>query len=772
MYFEHPLVRPGSVELRDYQVNIASTAMRESTLVVLPTGMGKTIVALMLIADALSRPTGKVLFMAPTKPLVQQHAGFLRAHLVGVDPEFFTGEVAPDRRKDTWEDARLVVSTPQVIENDLAEERITLDDVKLIVFDEAHRAVGDYAYVSIAKKYAETGGIALGMTASPGSDVAKIAEVCENLGITNVEIRSELDEDVIKYVQDVKTEFIGVGMPEGMSRVIFLLQQILDEQVKKLRAFGFLDPDKPPTTRDFLQAGNIIRARLNSGTKNFHLFKAASTQAMAMKINHGIELAQTQGRSALESYFDKLVKEGSEKEGSKASKDLAKDARFQQARTLLYSMEEDHPKLEKVEPILRQQFLAKPDSRVIVFTHYRDTCETLTQRLEKLSGLRPVRFVGQANKGSDSGLNQREQKEIIDKFRAGEYNVLVSTSIAEEGLDIPATDLVVFYEPVPSEIRTIQRRGRTGRKQAGRVIVLVTRDTRDEAYLWTSRKKEMQMRRELDALRRKLRMQKGLKEEKPRTERPLSKENIEQMMAPPTVKEERALRASETKGQSSLGQFKKQDLGTRDVLAVSERAAGLGISHELEGLGFRLATVDLEDADIVISDRVAAAVRSVDAFIKGIGDGSLVPSMARLKHQFLRPVLVVQGAPEGRGDAAGNAAVFDALSAMLSELQMPVFSTGGPKETATAVASLHRQEEEKGGRQGRAVQTTLDASRRQMFLVQGLPNVSATLAQRLLTRFGSVKGIADASTEELMQVDGIGRVIAEGIHSVLRKKFE
>ncbi len=771
MYFEHPLVRPGTVELRDYQVNIASTAMKESTLVVLPTGMGKTVVALMLVADSLSRRDGKVLFMAPTKPLVQQHVGFLRAHLVGIEPELFTGEVAPERRKGAWEGARLVVSTPQVIENDLAEERITLDDVVLIVFDEAHRAVGDYAYVSIAKKYGETGGVALGMTASPGSDVAKIAEVCENLGITNVEIRSELDEDVVKYIQDVKTELIGVGMPEGMAKVIFLLQKVLDEQVARLRAMGFLDPGKPPTTRDFLQAGNVIRARLNSGTKNFNLFRAASVQAMAMKINHGIELAQTQGRSALESYFDKLAKEGSEKEGSKASRDLVKDARFQQARTLLHTMVEDHPKLEKVEPILKQQFLAKPDSRVIVFTHYRDTCETLTQRLEKIPGLRPVRFVGQASKGTDIGLNQREQKEIIDKFRAGDYNVLVSTSIAEEGLDIPATDLVVFFEPVPSEIRTIQRRGRTGRKQSGRVIVLVTRDTRDEAYLWTSRKKEMQMRRELDSLRRKLRMRKGVRDEPARTATTLTKENIKEMMAPPTEKEDRALRASETKGQSSLGQFKRTAAGGRESLTVSERAAGLGLTRELEGLGFRLATVDLEDADVVVSDRVAVAVRSVGQFIQDIGDGMIVQSMTSLKHQFSRPVLIVQGPAEGKGDPFANAAVFDALGTMLSDLQMPVFSTGSPKETAAAVASLRMQEDEKGGRPGRTVQTTLDTSKRQMFLVQGLPNVSATLAQRLLARFGSVEGIAEAGTDELMRVDGVGRVIAEGIDTVLRKKF-
>lgn len=769
VFVEHELIVPSSVEHRDYQANIAAAAAKESTLVVLPTGMGKTIVALIVIADILLNGNGKVLFLAPTKPLVEQHAGFLRKHLLRFEPVVFTGEVAPAEREESWRSSRLVVSTPQVIENDLLEGRMTLTDVDLIVFDEAHRAVGDYAYVTIGKWYAQKGGLVLGMTASPGYDVGKIAEVCENLGITGVEIRSELDEDVVKYTQDIETEYIAVNVQEGMGRIVYLLKQVYDEQLKKLAEQGFLDPKKPPTTRDLLEAGNVIRAKLNSGTKNFHLYRAASVQAMAMKVNHAIELAETQGKGALQNYFDKLVTEGSEKGGSKASRDLVKDARFQQARTLLYGMELDHPKLEKIVPIIKQQFLKKPESRIIVFTHYRDTCELVTRKLTDIEGLRPVRFVGQANKGEDTGLKQKEQKEIIEKFHKGDYNILVATSIAEEGLDIPSTDLVIFYEPVPSEIRTIQRRGRTGRRRAGRVIVMLTRDTKDEAYFWSSRKKELQMRRELDSLRRKLRVKRGLPPEQRGSAQPMTKKQLEDMM---TVKpkEEMSLRLAEKKGQRSLGQFKAAP-GGEGELAVSGRVAAAALADALRELGFSLIEKDLENADIVVSNRVAVAVRTVDEFIKGISDGSILSTLAKLKHEYLHPILVVQGAPEGDGSQAGNAAVYDALSSVLAEYHIPTLSTTTPSDTAEAVRSLFKQEEAKGKPSRRTTQTTLDVSSRQMFLVQGLPNVSATLAQRLLERFGSVKGIADADVEELMQVEGIGRVIAEGISEVLRKRF-
>ncbi len=766
MFLEHELIRPSSIEQRDYQTNIAGAAMRESTLVVLPTGMGKTVIALIVIANTLLKRAGKVLFMAPTKPLVEQHAQFLKDHLMKFEPTILTGEVPPSRRAEMWSESRVIVSTPQVIENDLDEGRITIEGVDLIVFDEAHRSTGDYAYVSIARRYIDTGGLSLGMTASPGSDVSKIAEVCENLGITNVEIRSELDEDVVKYTQDVTTEYIAVNVQQDMSRVTYLLKQVFDEQLAKLKGWGYIDPKKPATTRDLLEAGSVIRAKLNSGTKNFNLFRAASTQALAMKVSHAIELAETQGKGALENYLEKIVSEGSEKGGSKASRDLVKDARFQQARTLLYSMERDHPKLEKIVPVLKGQFNSKPDSRVIVFTHYRDMCDQMTQVLEKIEGFRPVRFVGQASKGQDIGLNQKEQKEIIARFQDGTYNILVSTSIAEEGLDIPSTDLVVFYEPVPSEIRTIQRRGRTGRRRAGKVIIMVTRGTRDEAYFWSSRKKELQMRKELDNLRRRLRAKRGLPDV-PIARPALTKVQLTDMMGPETPREELARTVSERKGQKSLVHFGANS----PTLMVSGRVNDLGLVEALAAIGYRSERADMEVADVAVSNRVAVAVRTIDEFIEGISNGSLMSDLAKLKHEYLHPILIVQGRPEGEGVKEGNAAVYDALSALLSEFHMSVLPTADAAETAAAVRSLYRQEEARQSKAVKPGQTTLEVESRQMLLVQGLPNVSATLAQRLLERFGSVKGIADADVDELMRVDGIGRVIAEGIHTVLRKKF-
>ncbi|TLZ52398.1 MAG: DEAD/DEAH box helicase [Methanobacteriota archaeon] len=501
VYVEHPLLRRQAIEERAYQVNIAATCLERSTLVVLPTGMGKTVIAALVVAETLKRKGGRVLFLAPTKPLVEQHAAYLRDVLLAGEVASFTGEKPPEDREYEWRTSKVVCSTPQVIENDLRYERISLEDVPLIVFDEAHRAVGDYAYVDVARAFRERGdGLALGITASPGSQVEKILEVCGNLGITGVEIRTEYDPDVTPYVHGTEVERIPVEVTEETTRMRDLFRAALDEQIASLRNLGYLQDAPRPSTKDILAAGRQIRAELDSGRKSGPTFRAATVQALAMKINHAIELVETQGLETLKNYVGRMKGEG----GSRADRAFRAHTKIAEALAMAASADKEHPKVRRALWAVREQFIKKADSRVILFTHYRDMATVMERELAKLPGIRPARFVGQASRAGDEGLTQKEQGDILDKFRAGEVNVIVATSVAEEGLDIPQVDLVVFYEPVPSEIRTIQRRGRTGRRYEGRVAVLVTKDTRDEAYMYSARRKERKMHAELDRLRREL----------------------------------------------------------------------------------------------------------------------------------------------------------------------------------------------------------------------------------------------------------------------------
>ena len=185
---------------RLYQETILATAAQKNTLVVLPTGMGKTNIFLMLAAQRLRQyPTSKILLIGPTKPLIEQYCNVFKGHFDIPEDELaiFTGLVAPKTREELWKKSIIIFSTPQGLENDIISNRVNLKEVSLLGVDEAHRAVGDYAYVFVAKQYVKRADYPriLALTASPGSDLEKISEVCKNLYIEDIEVRTEEDLD-------------------------------------------------------------------------------------------------------------------------------------------------------------------------------------------------------------------------------------------------------------------------------------------------------------------------------------------------------------------------------------------------------------------------------------------------------------------------------------------------------------------------------------------------------------------------------------------------
>ncbi len=483
---EHPRIRPGALEDRRYQADIAQRAVDHNTLVVLPTGLGKTTIALRVMAEFLLRePTRSILFLAPTRPLVVQHARSVAAALLAPEPLVLTGAIPPDRRTALLHPPQVVVATPQVIANDLAEGNFPLATFSLVVFDEAHRAVGDYPYVAIgAANRAGPGARVLAMTASPGGRLDRIREVWAHLAIERFEYRTEHDPDVVPYIHGVGVETVPVPVPPEVRHLAVLLRAAVQRQVDVLRGLDLL-PSGESGRRVLLDVGNrlhrmIESERRESGSASGLVWKAVTAQAAAMKGLHALELIESQGVDALREYFRRQEPEPGRR-WTPSARAFLQDPDVVEVRRRLEAMTVEHPKIARTVAIVAEEIARTPSARVIVFAQYRDTVDRLVAELARPagSGIRPARFVGQASHGDDEGLSQREQVAILDRFRAGEVNCLVATSVAEEGLDIPATDLVVFYEPIPDVIRTIQRRGRTGRARVGRAVVLVAEGTRD-----------------------------------------------------------------------------------------------------------------------------------------------------------------------------------------------------------------------------------------------------------------------------------------------------
>lgn len=482
-----------SIEERRYQTAMAECCLRENTLVILPTGLGKTVVAA-YVASAVLEKGKKVLLLAPTKPLVEQHSAVFTGLLKNTKVGVMTGLMKPENRHKIIEFNDMVVSTPQSVANDLESGRYGMESFGLVIYDEAHRGTGNYAYVTVAEHCA-TGTISMGLTASPGSDVKRMEEVCNNLNLTRVEIRSDDDPDVSPYVHDTYVRKIYVNMPEELLSVISLLKGMLDHYFSELVQLRIADPHWPASTKHMLTIGDSLRRRLERGEKTAIVYRGLVLQSICVKLLHAVNLAETQGMSALRSYMVKLNDEG-KPSGSKGGRELISRKEYLEAWAIVRDTKVEHPKISRVMSLVSQIIGAGDGSKVMVFTQYRDTCDMLVEKLSVIPGATVAKLIGQ----SKGGLTQKAQIGILEEFRNGVFNVIVSTSVGEEGLDITSTNAVIFYEPVPSEIRTIQRRGRTGRKNDGEVFVLIAKDTIDEVFEKSSKNKEDLMRSRLEGL--------------------------------------------------------------------------------------------------------------------------------------------------------------------------------------------------------------------------------------------------------------------------------
>lgn len=500
------------IQPREYQQEIFETCAKKNCLVVLPTGLGKTLIALMLAVDRIKKfPGEKVVFLAPTKPLAEQHLGYFKSNLPELfgSLELFTGEVPGAKRQEIWGYADIIFSTPQCVANDVSKGMYSLEDVCLLIEDEAHRCVQNYSYNYIARRYMETARHPriLGLTASPGSEAQKIKEICKNLSIEEVELRSRDSPDVSPYLQELELEKVMLDLPEkfqGIKNSLLRLFHGYEDELRHRKVlFG------PATKTELIKLQKKIMFTISRGNKNFNNLLAASACAQAVKLQHALELLETQTVYGFNKYLRELYSQAAKKQNRGVVKLVAKP----EFNLALVSSEElltegyEHPKVQALRSIVEKEFHENDKMKVIVFSQFRETARILCKELNTIQGINAKVFVGQAKKASKdgiSGLSQKEQKKIIEEFSERKINVICATSIGEEGLDIPEVNIVVFYEPVPSAIRAIQRAGRTARLMKGKIVMLITRKTRDEAYFYTSKAKERKMHTAISSIKESL----------------------------------------------------------------------------------------------------------------------------------------------------------------------------------------------------------------------------------------------------------------------------
>jgi Fanconi anemia group M protein len=833
-HVDHPLLAPDFIERRLYQIRLAGTARDADTLVCLPTGLGKTTVSLLVTAERLQEVGGKSLFLAPTKPLVQQHADFYREALEIPDDEIvvFTGEVRPDDRAELWESARIVIATPQVVENDLVGNRVSLRDVTHLTFDECHRATGDYAYVYIAERYHADAAdpLVTGMSASPGGDEEAILEVCANLGLDEVAVMTEDDADVDEYTYDTDVEWERIDLPDEVLDIRDALNEVITDRLEKLKSLGITNRTSPDLSQKDL---NEMRGKLQQMMNNDQSkgYKGMSTHAEIMKLRRAVELVETQSVEALRRYFERQRNAARSSGASKASQRLVSEPKVREAMRKAESFDGIHPKFSKTRILLAETLGIEEGERVIVFTESRDTAEALTDFLSESFDVR--RFVGQGDKEGSDGMTQKEQQETLDAFRNGEFEVLVSTSVAEEGLDVPEVDLVLFFEPVPTAIRSIQRKGRTGRQTEGRVVVLLAEDTRDEAFFWISRRREQEMEDELNALKS---VADEIEEELDDSQQSLDAfdgasssgadrassssadaagsdaastpatngsggtdsqpglaDFAEQSDAePPETTDDRGDPESaddtddpETTDEASAAADAEEGVVARAEadedgtveLVIDQRELDSTIARDLstrENLTTRLETLAV--GDYVCSDRVAVERKSVSDFLDTLtgGDRSLFEQIGDLSRAYARPILLLEGEGLYEERNVHPNAIRGALSSLAVDFGVSVLRTTDEADTADMLEVLARREQETSDRQvqvhGEKSSKTL--AEQQEYVVSSIADIGPVTARALLEEFGTVEAVMTAREDDLLAVSGVGQVTADRIREVVGSDYE
>jgi Fanconi anemia group M protein len=480
-YVVHPMVRDGVIEDRDYQRRFVEKALEANTLAVLPTALGKTVIAELVAAELLHRHPGcRILFMAPTKPLALQHRESVLKHLKLREDEVaaVTGETAA--RASVWSNSRVrfVTATPQTVWNDYRRGFVRLEEFALLVFDECHRSRSRYAYTRLAEEYIRRCPypLILALTASPGSEEDKVVEVVRNLWIEQVVWMTEEDEEVSKYIPGIKVGWVRVKLPAEYEMIRNEIKRMIESVISRLRESGLLRMPIDAVNRKVLVGlMNRIRAEIDSGVKgpNIHYMTLLSA---ALSLYHAQELIESQHVYSLKHYLEEISKSE-----LRSHKTIASTPDFRNLVRMVNQCTVDHSKVDALASTLEAHFAEKPEDRVLVFANIRATAEVLVGRLRD-RGYRAALFIGRAEGKHGPRMSQDEQMKTLRAFKEGVYNVLVATSVGEEGLDIPECGLVVFYEPAVSGIRYIQRRGRTGRKLPGKAVILVADKTVDEYY--------------------------------------------------------------------------------------------------------------------------------------------------------------------------------------------------------------------------------------------------------------------------------------------------
>ena len=879
-YINHPYLENDVLESRAYQLQLFSQTRDEHSLVGLPTGLGKTTIAALAIADRLYRvyenggiPSGdlgvsdvRCLMMAPKKPLVSQHVEFFKETISVPNNQVvsYTGDTKPANRGDLWDESTIVIATPQVIENDIIAQRIDLQSCVHLTVDECHRATGNYPYVFAAVAYhsqhggnydgreiphgtdvdipgvsdgsidgdvdavsdeieeagldskhsgghsdspsgmrsidaptpAETPSNAcvLAMSASPGDNTGDIVRVCLNLGLENVTVMTDEDPLVEPYVYETDVKWKRVEMDDEITDGSDALYDMLTDRLEELKSMSYIDSaSKSVSKTDLFTVRKKGQKAIENGDDKSNAGMAISLATECLTIKEAISKLEGQGPRAFLQFVRRRRDDASSSNAAKYVQRFANDERLDEVIEYSHQFINDgkrHPKYKKLRDSIARELAINDGQRVMVFCEYRDTALALEEFLSEYFTV--DRIVGQNDREGDPGMSHAEQQDALNRFRSGSSEVLITTSVSEEGIDIPDVDLVVGFEPVLESVRAVQRQGRTGRQRHGKVLILMAEDTDEEGKYWASKNRQQSMKNDMKQLSNaegglieilspsdggQQRLTEQDSGESPIDEESMSESSDEWTSVSDIVDDDNVDQTDGTEDESeTMPQI--PDDGEKPHIIIDDRELDSDVarSFSIEKDDIEHSVETLTVGDYICSDRIAVERKTVDDFYDTLtnNDRDLFQQAIDLKNSYETPVYIIEGESLFTGRNVHPNAVYGILTSLIADFGMTIFTTEDASETASVLASITKREQEDLDREvsahGSKGKRTMDEQ--QKYFISSIQDIGPKTATALLEEFNRPIDVVTATKDELLSVDGVGEQTASKIKSVLNTEYK
>ena len=773
-------------------------AKDQNSLIVLPTGLGKTIIILYLVGYYYQKyPNKKILIATPTKPLVHQIAQTFLEYLEVPEEIIFemAGSTSPDKRATMYQNGQIFIGTPQTFSNDFDTDKIDPKDISLLCFDEAHRSTGNYAYVKIVQNFYDfnLNPRIIGFTATPGNKPEQIEQVIQNLHIESISSRFADDPDVRSYVSQHRPKIIWVQLPDSYKTILKFFEEYQNEIIAKIEEKG-LEPGKYITKRVALDLQKQVTALMEDDPEIGELLYYVPN---LIRILHIKEMTETQGLPQAKTTLSKWFLDPKQK----TLKMFIEHPFIKNAYEIISQNNEKHPKLIKLIEILKER-TQDPESKIIVFTNYRDSVDFLLKELEE-QNIVAKKFIGQSSQKKSSGMSQKDQIAVLDEFKNSDLNVLISTSVGEEGIDVGACDLVIFYDSVSSVVRNVQRVGR-GRKRQSEVIRLITRDTKDAIMYYATLKQERKIQ---DFIRRELpkKVNIEIKPVKIIQKRPVSLQSqmasIDQNSSGQTslyqyMSKEKNTEATKTTpvntpetqqkySSPTIQKNKLKDVPTEKedesqtfttekdkiLILVDNREARSQVPRLLKrSENTKIQLVNLPEGDYKVSGECVIERKSMHDFAESIIDGRLFDQIGNKLSTYKKPILLLEGMETDIKINIARSAIKGAIASIALSYKIPILRTVSESDTADMILALARREQ----RNDKNKPTLITISKSypmkeiQRFILASIPGVNRTKADQLIEEFKTIQKLANADPDELVKIEGIGKTLTERILKILQ----